>query len=101
MSGFFQKVYALVRQIPPGRVASYGMIARMLGRPASARTVGWALRALGEGTDVPWHRVINHQGSISLHPLEGGALQRAMLETEGVDFDVQGRVDWQRFGWRT
>ncbi|MFB0536550.1 MAG: MGMT family protein, partial [Anaerolineae bacterium] len=59
MGDFFSRVYRLVSMIPRGKVASYGQIARMLGSPRGARTVGWALHGLPEGTDVPWHRVIN------------------------------------------
>jgi methylated-DNA-protein-cysteine methyltransferase-like protein len=95
---FFDQVYQLVRQIPPGKVTSYGAIARMLGDPRAARTVGWALHNLPEGHDVPWHRVINSQGRISLG--YGGDLQRAMLEAEGIEFNERGRVDWDRFGWK-
>jgi O-6-methylguanine DNA methyltransferase len=65
MSGFFERVYRLVRLVPPGKVTSYGAIARMLGQPHAARTVGWALHSLPEGSDVPWHRVINSQGRVS------------------------------------
>ena len=100
MPGFFERVYQLVRQVPPGRVTSYGAIARMLGHPRAARTVGWALHSLPEGSDVPWHRVINSQGRISTSCREHSAdLQRALLEAEGVEFDAHGYVDWDRFGW--
>jgi len=100
MPGFFERVYRLVRQVPPGRVISYGAIARMLGHPRAARTVGWALHSLPEGSGVPWHRVINSRGRISLSRREHGAdLQRALLEAEGVEFDERGTVDWDRFGW--
>ena len=100
MPGFFKRVYRLVRQVPPGKVTSYGAIARMLGHPRAARTVGWALHSLPEGSDVPWHRVINSQGRISISRREhSGALQRALLEAEGVEFDADGTVDWDRFGW--
>jgi methylated-DNA-protein-cysteine methyltransferase-like protein len=99
-SGFFAQVHRLVRLVPPGKVVSYGTIARMLGQPHAARTVGWAMRGLPEGSDVPWHRVINSQGRISLSNRGYGAdLQRAMLEAEGVEFDERDRVDWDRFGW--
>ena len=99
--GFFERVYRLVRQVPPGKVTSYGAIARMLGHPRAARTVGWALHSLPEGSDVPWHRVINSQGCISISRREHSAdLQRALLETEGIQFDADGTVDWERFGWR-
>lgn len=109
-TSFFDQVYRLVRQIPPGKVTSYGAIARMLGNPHAARTVGWALHSLppsvppseGEerGGDVPWHRVINSQGHISTSCQEHGAnLQRALLEAEGIEFDEHGYTDWNRFGW--
>ncbi|HEY68010.1 MAG: cysteine methyltransferase [Chloroflexi bacterium] len=100
MSGFFERVYQLVRQVPPGKVTSYGAIARMLGHPRAARTVGWALHSLPDGSDVPWHRVINSQGRISTSCREHSAdLQRALLEAEGIEFDEHGYVDWERFGW--
>jgi methylated-DNA-protein-cysteine methyltransferase-like protein len=98
--GFFEQVYRLVRLVPPGKVVSYGAIARMLGQPHAARTVGWAMHSLPEGSDVPWHRVINSQGRISSGGRGYGAdLQRAMLEAEGIVFDERGSVDWDRFGW--
>jgi methylated-DNA-protein-cysteine methyltransferase-like protein len=100
MGDFFQRVWDLVRQIPPGRVATYGQIAELLESPRAARTVGWALRGLPEGSDVPWHRVINQQGRISTsqHP-QGYGEQRRLLEMEGVEFDKQGRVNLQVYGW--
>ncbi len=100
MSGFFDQVYRLVRRVPPGKVTSYGAIARMLGHPHAARTVGWALHSLPTGSDVPWQRVVNVQGRISTSCEEHGeGLQRALLEAEGVEFDERGSVDWDRFGW--
>ncbi|MBN1260030.1 MAG: MGMT family protein [Anaerolineae bacterium] len=96
MNEKFAEVYALVRQIPPGKVATYGQIARLLGWPRGARTVGWALRALPPEEHAPWHRVVNAKGQISLFDAEE---QRARLETEGVVFDAQGRIDLMRFGW--
>ena len=100
MTSFFDQVYRLVRQIPPGKVTSYGAIARMLGNPRAARTVGWALHGLPEGSDVPWHRVINSQGRISTSCREHGAdLQQTLLKTEGIEFDKRGYTDWDRFGW--
>ncbi len=100
---FFDRVYAVVRQIPRGKVASYGQIAGLLGHPQAARTVGWALSALRDSQidDVPWQRVINSHGRISIPRVELGAeLQRALLEEEGVEFDSRGYVDLKRFGWR-
>ncbi|MBN1178700.1 MAG: MGMT family protein [Anaerolineae bacterium] len=99
MPGFFDRVYHIVCQIPPGRVASFGTIARMLGRPRAARTVVWALHSLPEGSDVPWHRVINSRGKIGAAGRAPWAdLQRALLEDEGVVFE-DDTVDWERFGW--
>ena len=99
---FFERVYAVVRQIPRGKVASYGQIAALLGHPQAARTVGWALNALRgrEVLDVPWQRVINSAGRISISRADLSAdLQRALLEEEGIEFDARGYVDWRRFGW--
>jgi methylated-DNA-protein-cysteine methyltransferase-like protein len=96
--------------VPPGKITSYGAIARMLDHPRAARTVGWALHSLPpsvppqwggpRGGDVPWWRVINSQGRISTTCREHDAeVQRKLLEAEGVEFDERGYVDWDRFGW--
>jgi methylated-DNA-protein-cysteine methyltransferase-like protein len=103
MPSFFEQVYIIVRQIPRGKVASYGQIAALLGHPQAARTVGWALASLPERQEpgVPWQRVINSRGRISISNLHHGAdEQRALLEEEGVLFDATGHIDWQRFGWQ-
>ena len=97
---FFDQVYQIVREIPRGKVATYGQIAALLDKPRGARAVGWAMRACPE--DVPWHRVINSQGRVSEPPgreIEGG-LQQAMLEAEGVVFDAHGRVDLAACQWQ-
>jgi len=94
----YSSIYALVRQVPPGRVTTYGHIARLLG--CTARSVGFAMAALPDGHDVPWQRVINSQGKVS--PRRNGAgdlVQRLRLEAEGVLFDSCGRVDLSRYGW--
>ncbi len=96
---FFAAVYDVVREIPRGRVVSYGQIGAWLQKPGGARTVGWAMRALPHGTDVPWHRVVNAQGRISLTE-RSAVLQRALLEAEGVVFDKTGRVDLSKYGWQ-
>lgn len=97
-SSFFSRVYALAKRIPPGRVATYGMLARALGVPRGARTVGWALGACPD--DVPWHRVVNAQGAISGRPSEGPRLQCALLRAEGVRFNRRGRVNLTKYGWK-
>jgi methylated-DNA-protein-cysteine methyltransferase related protein len=98
--------YRVVRRIPPGRVCTYGVVAALGGRPRAARHVGYALAALKDGGphgDVPWHRVLGsrprNRAAVSLKDPVGGAIQRAMLEKEGVAFDARGNVDLGRFGW--
>jgi methylated-DNA-protein-cysteine methyltransferase-like protein len=90
----------MVRRVPPGTVVSYGGIAALLGHPRAARGVGQALRALPDDSDVPWWRVVNRNGEISIRGVvHGPQLQRALLEDEGVEFSASGRIDWKRFGW--
>lgn len=92
-------VYRVTRGIPRGAVATYGRVAEAAGMPRAARQVGWALHALGPEDDVPWHRVVNARGEISARgEREIEALQRALLEAEGVEFDARGRIDIERFG---
>ncbi len=103
MTSFFDQVYAVVRQIPPGKVASYGQVAALLGHPRAARTVGWALAALRDTNepDVPWQRVINAQGRVSIRNMEHAPEEQQMLlEAEGVEFNAQGKMDWKRYGWQ-
>lgn len=98
MNGSYELIYALVRQIPEGRVSSYGRIARMLGQPRWARLVGYAMRACHDPT-VPCHRVLQWDGSLAPAFGAGGPeLQQALLEAEGVEVTA-GRVDLARFGW--
>ncbi|MCC7142090.1 MAG: MGMT family protein [Candidatus Eisenbacteria bacterium] len=100
-SSSYTAIYAAVRRVPRGKVASYGLVALVAGLPGRARQVGYALHALPTGSGVPWHRVLNARGEISLPAAEGhGGLQRALLEKEGVRFDAWGRVDLDRFGWK-
>lgn len=101
-SSSYPAIYGVVRRIPKGKVASYGQVARLAGRPRGARLVGYALHALPDGSSVPWHRVVNAQGRLSLGRAEpGGELaQRFRLEREGVKFDPSGRIALDRFGWR-
>lgn len=97
--GLYQRIYAVVRQIPKGRVATYGQVARLAGLPRHARQVGYALHALPEASDVPWHRVINAKGRISLRRECGADItQQLRLEREGVCF-IGGRVPLNDYGW--
>jgi methylated-DNA-protein-cysteine methyltransferase-like protein len=98
VSPLYSRVYALVRLIPPGRVTTYGRIARHVG--CTARTVGFAMAALPTGHDLPWQRVINSQGKVSPRRNgDGELIQRQLLEAEGVRFDARERVDLVRYGW--
>lgn len=104
MGDFSDRVYAVVKQIPRGRVASYGQVARLIGAPRSARYVGYALRANpAPGVDaesIPCHRVVFKYGSMATGFAFGGpGVQRSMLEAEGVGFDVEGRVLMDSFQW--
>lgn len=98
----YDRVYAIVRKIPRGRVTTYGSVARLAGLEGQARLVGYALSALRDGTGVPWHRVINAQGKLSLERAasSAGLTQRLRLQREGVTVDAAGRVSLARFGWR-
>ena len=97
----YERIYAVIARIPPGKVATYGQVAALAGLPGRARQVGASLRDLPEGSTVPWQRVINAQGTISARPGLGVAegYQRHLLEEEGVEFDERGRTDFERFGW--
>lgn len=98
---FYERVYTLVGCVPTGRVVTYGQVAALLGAPRGARAVGYALRALPEGSDVPWHRVINVQGHISpRHPATSPILQRILLEAEGIDFNAEDRVSLPLYRWQ-
>ena len=94
------RIYAIVRRIPRGRVATYGQVADLAGLPGHARQVGYALHALPDQHDVPWHRVINARGRISLRAGGGSDdLQRKLLESEGVQFDLEDRVSLEKCLW--
>ncbi|MDQ3397323.1 MAG: MGMT family protein [Deinococcota bacterium] len=94
---FRERVVRVVRSVPPGRVATYGQIALLAGKPDAARLIGGILRAAGD--EVPWQRVINREGGISTYKIGAGELQRALLEAEGVRFNEEGRCDLGVYGW--
>lgn len=96
--GSFELIYAVVARIPAGRVATYGQVAALAGLPRQARQVGYALNRLDDGSGLPWHRVLNARGEISL-PGEAASRQRRLLEAEQVVFDAAGRVALARFRW--
>jgi methylated-DNA-protein-cysteine methyltransferase-like protein len=98
--------YRIVRLVPPGRVTTYGTVAALGGHPRAARHVGFAMAALKDtkkNREVPWQRVLGaapgRRAKVTIKDPVGAALQRAILEAEGVEIDARGRVDLDRFGW--
>jgi methylated-DNA-protein-cysteine methyltransferase-like protein len=102
MNSTYRAIYKVIKRIPRGGVATYGQVAQLAGFANHARLVGYALHALRETIDpkVPWHRVINARGKISLRDEEGIAVQRGLLEREGIEFDERGRIDLGKYGMR-
>lgn len=91
----------MVRRIPRGRVATYGQIAELAGLEGHARQVGYALHHLPAKSDVPWHRVLNARGEVSLRTSgDSHELQRLLLEEEGVEFDLRGRLALKIYQWK-
>ena len=99
-SEFQQQVYAIVAQVPPGKVVTYGQIAGWLGQPRAARQVGYAMAACPRDMQLPWQRVVNAQGQVSkrANP-EDEELQRARLQGEGIVFDAAGRIPLAQYQW--
>ena len=100
MTNQYQGIYDLVSQIPVGKVATYGQIARLWNKPRNARQIGYALFRVAPEDNIPWHRVVNSQGRISQSPMRMGSddLQRLLLEAEGIIF-IDDQIDLQKFLW--
>ena len=100
-SAFDQRVRAVVVFIPEGRLSTYGQVADWIGAYGCARQVGWALRRLSLPTHVPWQRVVNAQGRISMSLSREGSdwMQRELLIAEGIPVDLEGRLPLKRFLW--
>ena len=98
----YDAIYAIVCQIPFGKIATYGQVAELANLPRQARLVGYALYQLqAEAADVPWHRVINAKGEISYSPFRHGCddLQRSLLEQEGIKFSANGKISLKTYRW--
>ncbi|MBB6634346.1 MGMT family protein [Cohnella thailandensis] len=93
MQPFTQRVVAVIRGIPAGRVMTYGQVAAAAGSPRAARQVVRILHSLSEKHGLPWHRVVNKNGEIAIQEEEGSYTQRLLLEEEGVSFGLGGRID--------
>lgn len=97
----FEKIYEVVRQIPKGKVATYGLVAALAGNPRWARVVGYALHVNPEPGKIPCHRVVNRQGMVSSAFAFGGEnMQRLMLSEEGIEFRPDGSIDLGKFIWK-
>lgn len=97
---FFEKVYTIAKQIPYGRVTSYGAIAKALGTVRSARMVGWAMNASHNREDIPAHRVVNRKGILSgKHHFQGTNLMQQLLENEGIEVVDNQIVDFEKIFW--
>lgn len=96
---FTSEVIRLIKSIPKGKVATYGQIAYMTDLYPSVRRVVWILHSCSEKEGLPWHRVVNSKGAISLKPGKGYERQKAMLKQEGIVFDEKDRIDLDRYLW--
>ena len=101
MANTYDFIYAVVRQIPYGQVATYGQVAELAGLIGKPRLVGYALYRVTDDDDVPWHRVINAKGEVSRSPHRNGMdyLQQTLLEEEGIKFDPTGKLDLNTYRW--
>jgi len=98
----YEKIYEVAYQIPYGKLATYGQVAELANLPGRARLVGYALFRVAPDSKIPWHRVINAKGEISQSPVRYGSdhLQRSLLESEGVQFDSNGRINLRNYLWQ-
>jgi methylated-DNA-protein-cysteine methyltransferase-like protein len=97
----YESIYAIVRQIPRGYVATYGQIAELANLCGKARLIGYALYRIDISSDIPWHRVVNYKGEISYSPLRQGGdyTQKVLLEQEGIEFNPQGKINLSKYTW--
>ena len=101
MDKIYQRIYAVIKRIPKGRVSTYSQIAKLAGLPGAPRRVGYALSILPEDEKVPWHRVVNAKGEVSPRIEMGYAeLQQDLLRKEGVRFDQHAKISLPEFLWK-
>ena len=98
---FYQKVYLTVSKIPYGKVATYGQIADLICTQRKSRQVGWALRRLKLPSNIPWHRVINSKGLITMRVSRNGTdwMQKELLINEGIKFNAEMKIDIKKYLW--
>jgi len=98
---FSKQVMSFIKKVPKGKVATYGQIAKLAGKPQGSRGVAWILNSSSEAHDLPWHRIINSKGQISFPKASSSyRKQKALLEKEGVQFDKSGQIDMKVFQWK-
>ncbi len=98
-NSFSKRVKKVIKQIPSGKVATYGQIAFLAGNPRGARQVSWILHSCSKKDNLPWHRIINSKGRISLPVNQGYNIQKVLLEKEGIDFDEDGSINLDLYLW--
>ncbi|MCP3876270.1 MAG: MGMT family protein [Desulfobacteraceae bacterium] len=100
MSSFTQKALQIIRSIPEGKILTYGRIAAFAGKSNGARQISRLLHSMSQKHDLPWHRVVNAHGKISLKPSYGYELQKALLESEGIKFSLNDTIDLKKYLWK-
>jgi methylated-DNA-protein-cysteine methyltransferase-like protein len=100
MTEFTSKLLEIIKTIPNGKVTTYGRLAVMAGNPRGARQVAWVLKAYSKKYDLPWHRIINSKGMISLEKGHGFELQKSLLEGEGICVNKNGSIDLDTYLWK-
>ncbi|MFX0057143.1 MAG: MGMT family protein [Candidatus Hodarchaeota archaeon] len=100
-NSFSNRVKTLIKGIPYGKIATYGQLATSAGNPRAARQVAWLLHSSSKKDNLPWHRVINSRGYISLPRFKGYELQKQLLLEEGIEFGENDFIDLKKYQWRT
>ena len=98
---FTKRVITVLKSVPVGKVATYGQIAFLAGNPYGARQIAWILNSCSKKEKLPWHRIVNGKGKISLGEDQGYEEQMFLLKREGVEFDRNGKIDFSKYLWRT
>jgi methylated-DNA-protein-cysteine methyltransferase-like protein len=98
-TAFYQRVKDMIKKVPKGKVATYGQIATFAGNHRAARQVAWVLHSSSRKYELPWHRIVNSKGRISLKPNHGYEIQKESLKKEGIKFDENDRIDFENYLW--
>ena len=96
---FSHRVKEIIKRVPRGKVATYGQVATLAGNHRAARQVAWILHSSSQSDDLPWHRIVNRSGRISLKQNRGYEIQKSLLKIEGIEFDENDSIDFKRYLW--